>query len=143
MGEVTNLENPINRKQLIPLWIKIATCFFIFVTIVSLVAIPLSSYRFVHLDLYGFSHSAQGISLEMIGITIISLLITLGFIGIMTTKEWGPNYLFVIGICLLVFFLLRFIGSVISGPLEIRVEPFIISIFLFKIQGIRRNWSIQ
>lgn len=143
MKDQTYSELSVNRKYRIPVWIKITTYIFIFITTVSLLAIPLSNFRSVQLNLYGIAHSSYGISLEMISISIISIFITIGLLGIISTKEWGPRYSIIIGLSLLTYFILRFIISAINGPIEIRLEPFLITLFLIKIRPINRNWNIK
>ncbi|MBN2440687.1 MAG: hypothetical protein JXJ04_05060 [Spirochaetales bacterium] len=68
---------------------------------------------------------------------------TIGLLGIISTKEWGPKYTIITGFSLLTYFIVRFIISAIKGPIEIRLEPFLISLFLLKIRPINRNWNIK
>ncbi len=125
--------------NVVPLWIKTVTTLFIIISLVSLSAIPLSFFRPVYLELYGISCFAQGISPEIISIALISVVITIGLMGIVREKKWGPAYTLVTGFCLLVYFLVRFIDSAANGPLELRLEPFLILLFLGKLIPLYRN----
>ena len=136
-------EFAITRKEFIPVWMKLSGYFFMIVTIVSILAIPLSYLTSVHLDLYGIFYSSQGISPELIGIILISLFITIGFWGILTAKKWSLIYSTLVGFSLLTYFVLRFLISIMNGPIEIRLEPLLIGFFLLKIQLLKRNWTAE
>ncbi|MEJ2045465.1 MAG: hypothetical protein P8X89_19560 [Reinekea sp.] len=129
------------RRLLIKPWLKITTFIFTFITFISLLSFPLSGVEGMHLSLYGLPHNSEVTFSEQILIAILSMIITVGFIGLYTTQSWAPRYLKIIAIALILYYILRFIISLISGLLEIRFEPFLIIFFLIKLQPLIDKWN--
>ena len=128
----------IDRKTLIPTWIKIFSWIFLAFGVLALIAVAvgLLGYQFA-MALYGFETS-DPISTVGLIITLLFLLKGMVAFGILTKKDWAVNLaiadaLIGIGIC---------IYSIIVVTAVVRLELLALIPYFYKMWKIRSNWQI-
>jgi hypothetical protein len=134
----------INRRALLPLWIKIFIWIFIAFGVLAPIAFILGLAGFTFsLSMYGLETN-QPISL--IGILVISIFLLKGVTayGLWTEKDWAITFgqidaVIGLAICTLVMF-----GVQLPGGVEVRtnfrVEILLLIPYLVKLQRLRKIW---
>ncbi|WP_423736922.1 hypothetical protein [Chitinophaga caseinilytica] len=131
------------RRKLLPVWIKIFCWIFVFMGAMSVLALFLAVLEIpVTLAFFGLQAN-DGFSLT--GLTIIFTFILKGIvsIGLLGAQKWAVDLAIVDALIGIILCLTTSIIVISNGGFTIRLEIFLLGLYLWKMLKIRNEWKIS
>ena len=137
-------EPAIDRKTLIPLWIRIFSWIFLVLGVAAPFSVVFAAigYDFA-LALYGLESNGP---LNLIGASLVVLFVLKGIVayGLINIKDWAIQLAIVdaiagIAVCLFTMFYPLFMG----GGLTLKLELFLLVPYLIKMSKIKQEWEMN
>jgi hypothetical protein len=137
-------ESHIERRALLPLWIKIFTWLFLFCGAAAVVGAVFMLFGFsFQVALYGLQ--SNEVSLTALIVTMLFLLKGVAAIGLWRQRDWGVNVAIVdavLGIAVCAFMMVVYPFLVDNGAgFQIRLELALLIPYLMKLYNIRPTWN--
>ncbi len=139
------IQHTVNRRNLLPLWIKVFTWIFMITGGFAIFGIPAALLGFFFkVSIYGLQSTN---TLSPVGLIATALLVFKGIVayGLWTEKTWAitlgiADALLGIAVCALMMLVVPFIGD---GPasLEFRLELAFLIPYLLKLLQIKPRWN--
>jgi hypothetical protein len=137
-----NSDIVINRKKLIPLWIKIFGWIFI-VMGVSIILIPFITPFFsipVTYELFGLSSQGSPFAPMALLISAIILSHSISAYGLLFGRDWGLIACLITGHIAIAICIFSMLTSVTSGAVNLRLELILLIPYVLKLRKIKKQW---
>lgn len=134
-------ENHVNRRSLLPLWIKIFVWIFIVTGIINVFGIFMSFFGFnIQLGLYGIETYA-GLSILSVLVQLLFILKAVVAIGLWQGKAWAVNVALIDGFIGIVTCAVVILMEAMSGVLTFRLEILLLIPYMMKMYTMKNDWS--
>ncbi|WP_435247343.1 hypothetical protein ACMAZD_11635 [Vibrio sp. nBUS_14] len=135
-----------SRLKLLPMWIKVIGWIFIVLGVVSSLAIitkVIGIEAEFSLEIFGLIYDGSQSNALFSLVTGLYLFFSISAYGLVRGKNWGLSACIVNGYIGIVVCLFVTISSFSSEYINLRLEPIIQVIYLWKLHKIKDQWSTQ